>query len=446
MHHNLNTAFARIASFSLYQALHIGPVRARFAAVHASHRASFHPFFPQIFCSCTSALTSGLMLIRWRRLRVDAKDGLWSLYGAFTACMSFSSCMNAASWATYIGAFTGNYVLVSYLPDAVQQVVIPSHTAIYRFDHVMSNMASSRSYWAAWQVLHSISLTFFSATNMMVLDRMRAFSLPHKKFVIPARAGMAIVIAICLVGVAGSITSAALKTKVSALSSQTAAAYLNLTAWRNAGRRPLPSARLTLALWDSTRSADQDAIKLDSIQEFSEMSVLLIHVLAFLVVGILCARRVSSSLLALNAHADADASASFTRLHRQIVFTAAVIFITFLPRATFASMKAASNALQDLGSCTCLPLCSDVVVPHSGPKSNCPRPCNMWFHLGLYLQFSPEFNLLVVLISTSLVQLVVLWGMTSERMLHAMQARDHRQVTLAVALGMAARTRQKNDR
>jgi hypothetical protein len=69
----------------------------------------------------------------------------------------------------------------------------------------------------------------------------------------------------------------------------------------------------------------------------------------------------------------------------------------------------------------------------------------MWFHLALYLQFSPEFNLLVVLISTSLVQLVVLWGMTSERMLHAMQARDHRQVMLTVALTKAARTREKND-
>jgi hypothetical protein len=179
---------------------------------------------------------------------------------------------------------------------------------------------------------------------------------------------------------------------------------------------------------------------LDSIQEFSEMIVLVIQVLAFLVVGIMCARRVSSALLSLSPNADASASAM--RLHRQIVFTAAVIFITFLPRATFASMKAASNALQDIGYCECLPLCSDVVV--QGRASKCPRPCNQWFHMALYLQYSPEFNLLVVLLSTSLVQLVVLWGMTSDRMLHAMQARDRKEVAVNVSLTMAARAREND--
>ena len=140
----------------------------------------------------------------------------------------------------------------------------------------------------------------------------------------------------------------------------------------------------------------------------SEMIVLMVQVVLFLVMGIMCVRRVKSYLLSPRSASTENAA---RRLHRQIVVTAAVFFITFLPRATIATMKAVSNVRQDYAAGQCYGFCSDVVFKGRAP--NCPIPFNMYFHMAVYVQYTPEFHLLVVLVASPLVQLVALWGMTS---------------------------------
>jgi hypothetical protein len=88
--------------------------------------------------------------------------------------------------------------------------------------------------------------------------------------------------------------------------------------------------------------------------------------------------------------------------------TAAFVFVTFLLRAVFSTMNAFANALQiQVYSCSnpCDPACS-----------------NVWSVIQNRLELTPEFQLIVVLISSPLALLVALWGMTDKRTLQHMRS------------------------
>ena len=55
--------------------------------------------------------------------------------------------------------------------------------------------------------------------------------------------------------------------------------------------------------------------------------------------------------------------------------------------------------------------------------NSCDPACNnVWFVIQFWLEFTPEFQLIVVLISSPLALIVALWGMTSERTLQHMRS------------------------
>jgi hypothetical protein len=98
------------------------------------------------------------------------------------------------------------------------------------------------------------------------------------------------------------------------------------------------------------------------------------------------------------------------------VGTAAFVFVAFLLRAVFSTMSALANALQN-NDADCL--------------TNCGIPCNnVWALIQLWLEFTPEFQLTVVLISSPLAPLVALWGMTDKRTLQHMRAGRGRTVRM----------------
>ena len=101
-------------------------------------------------------------------------------------------------------------------------------------------------------------------------------------------------------------------------------------------------------------------------------------------------------------------------MRRQIVVTAVVVFVTFLLRAVFASFNAVSASRQNLGA-SCQDPCSATATP------NCSEPYNQFAHMQFVLLYTPELQMLVVLISSPLALLVALWGMTSGRTLQAMR-------------------------
>ncbi len=96
--------------------------------------------------------------------------------------------------------------------------------------------------------------------------------------------------------------------------------------------------------------------------------------------------------------------------------TAAFVFVTFLLRAMFSTMNAISNALQNF----------DAACP-----TNCGIPCNnVWALIQIWLQYTPEFQLTVVLISSPLALLFALWGMTDKRTLKCMRSRRGQRVRM----------------
>ena len=96
--------------------------------------------------------------------------------------------------------------------------------------------------------------------------------------------------------------------------------------------------------------------------------------------------------------------------------TVAFVFVTFLLRAVFSTMNALANALQT-NVATC--------------NNNCDPACfNVWEVIQFWLEFTPEFQLIVVLISSPLALLVALWGMTDKGTLQHMRSGRGQMVTM----------------
>ena len=169
--------------------------------------------------------------------------------------------------------------------------------------------------------------------------------------------------------------------------------------------------------------ADQkNTVALDaaSVQQFCEVAVLLLIIVAFAVVGAACARRISSALLDMT---DAAAAAG-RQLQRQIVGTVAFVFVTFLLRAVYSTMFALANELQDFSARTSCP-----------STSPCDASCyNVYRLMQVWLILTPEFQLMVVLISSPLALIVALWGMTSDLTLQRMQSNRRQMGTMRSVL------------
>ena len=99
-------------------------------------------------------------------------------------------------------------------------------------------------------------------------------------------------------------------------------------------------------------------------------------------------------------------------VNRQIVGTAAFVFLTFLLRAVYSTMFALANELQNEGNFVNCP-----------SSTYCDASCyNVYTFMQQWLFYTPEFQLMVVLISSPLAMLVALWGMTSARTLQLMKS------------------------
>ena len=165
----------------------------------------------------------------------------------------------------------------------------------------------------------------------------------------------------------------------------------------------------------------QLAFSTQSLQSFCEVAVLLLIIVTFAVVGAACARRVSSALLHMTDAADAAAG---RQMLRQIVGTAAFVFVTFLLRAVYSTMFALANELQNNGNF--------VNCPSGNP---CDASCyNVYSRMQTWLFLTPEFQLTAVLISSPLAMIVALWGMTSDRTLQRMQSNRRQMGTMRSGL------------
>jgi hypothetical protein len=353
------------------------------------------------------------MFWRWRRMQGEGRRGEWGLYGWFSGLMLCGSCFGAVAW----GALMQNLVLNFNLNNN------PSST--FTKAQAYSIAALADRWVAAFAVTYAMEFLCLSAAKLMVLDRMMEFAMRQRKedgvwrrWVVGGRVVMAAVVAGNVVGLGGNVAAAVYFQSTAEYYIAASAAFAaNNTADAN-NFVDLGSQQIQLAVHTS------------SLQSFCEVALLLLIIVAFAVVGAACARRISSEQQhhdELSNTVDADAAAAapaWRQLRLRIVGTAAFVFVTFLLRAVYSTMFALANQLQNEGNA--------VSCPNNNP---CDALCyNVYRLMQLWILYTPEFQLIVVLISSPLSLLVALWGMTTDRALRQMQSNRRQMGTTRDAL------------
>jgi hypothetical protein len=345
------------------------------------------------------------MFTRWWRLDEEGRRDVWRLYGVFTALMCVGSCVGAAAWAVSMEA-SASILIVSFNN---RDYPFPQPNPNYSSFQILSIFANGYTYGAWWKFMYPIEFLCLSIVKLTVLDRMEDFSAPRddlrnkERWAKAGRVVMVLVVAGGVVGICGDIAAGVYELQAADLANSAASAANN--GFSNFSQ--------VLDLVDQSQKRDQLSVQATSIQEFAEMCTLLLIIAAFVVVGVMSARRVDSSLASMTARAGAKAK----HLRRQIVVTAAVVFVTFLLRAVFASLNAVSASRSNFND-----FCrSKVNLCSASGTPSCPEPYNDFTHMQLFLVYTPELQILVVLISSPLALLVALWGMTSGRTLQAMR-------------------------
>ena len=263
----------------------------------------------------------------------------------------------------------------------------------------------------SFRVTYAIEFFCLSVAKLLVLDRMLTFSAAKEqgraeRLSNGRRVVMILVVTGNLVGLGSYIASAVFYKEAGDLAAAAAAGYAaNITSAADDGS--LVSQPQAYANKAEERAST--ALYSGSFQEFSEVTVLLIIIVAFTVTGFASARRIAASLRAMN-HETHRVQGQLLRL--QLVATVAVVFVTFLLRAVYTTIYAIANASQNTA----------VACPEQEGHESCNPTCLSTGTLMLrWLSGTPEFQAMVVLIASPLSLLVALWGMTSMRMLRLMK-------------------------
>jgi hypothetical protein len=345
------------------------------------------------------AVAGGRMLYLWWRMDEEGRRRVWSLYGWFCGLMVCGSCFGAVTWAARMMMLAN---------------VFNSNDADSRGDRVqqLSLLALGYSWFAVFFAIYGIDFLCLSAARLMVLDRMSEFAagqdeVTRKRWATGGRVVMAVVVLGNAAGLAANV-AAAVHVQRAAEAASTASELFAANITTQVAREYESLSRSELQL--SNASA--------AIQGFCEVAVLLLIVVAFVVVGVTCARIISSRLLAVDASSTPAAVGNYIHLsgrelRRQIVVTTAVVFIAFVIRSVQSTMFAVARQLQDQAR-RC-----------PGVTGLCDASCNNVFtHILTWMVHTPEFQVTIVLLSSPLTLLVALWGMTTRQMLQTMKSKE----------------------
>jgi hypothetical protein len=348
----------------------------------------------QIAAFCVSAVVGGTMFLQWWRMEEEDRPRVWLLYGWFSGLMCLGSVFGVVTWAAWM-----QYLVTIFIFYGTPGLTPAQAQSLF----------AHAQYWAAtFYVTYAIEFLCLSVAKLLVLHRMADFAVAkgdgmRRRWAVGGRVVMAVVVVGNVAGLCANVPAAVYMKEAGDFNVAAAAAYStnNTDAGNNISNQAFQ--KITVA---------SDA---SSVQNCCEVAVLLIIIIAFAVVGIASARRVSSALRNMN---DQHVEATGRQLRRQIVGTAAFVFVTFLLRAVFSITNALANALQnDDAACV----------------SFCDVPCNNMYQLiQNWLLLTPEFQLSVVLISSPLALLVALWGMTSKHTLQHMKSGRRQMETVTL--------------
>ena len=208
----------------------------------------------------------------------EDRGRVWRLYGWFTALMACGSCFGAVAWAARM-IFLVNFFKGNTSEDPAQLTPL---------------FALAYSWRAAFLVSYAIEFLCLSAAKLMVLDRMAVFAAPQgarlqKRWAAAGRVVMAAVVLGNAVGLAANAAAAVHYHKAAQAESAASVYYAANNTEDGQRFRFLSQVEL------------QRGGSILSVQAFCEVAVLLLIVVAFAVVGVLSARRVSARLLDVDA-------------------------------------------------------------------------------------------------------------------------------------------------
>jgi hypothetical protein len=349
-----------------------------------------------------------------RRMEERDRARLWRLYGWYTALMTCGSCFGALAWFARTMTLVNSYKASRSVPPAGPQAALLFALA-YRWGPV-------------YLVAYAIEFMCLCAATLMVLDRMSVFAAPEdagmqKRWAAAGRIVMAVVVLGNAVGLAANAAAAVHVLKASEAESSAVTYYLANNSKDANYQRDVVA-----------RTENQRAGSISSVQSICEVAVLLLIIAAFVVVGVLCARILRSRLKPIGVDAGYDAlMATVGRtLRRHMLGTTGFIFVTFLLRSVYSTMYAVALQLRDFSK-----QCPGRVTA----TSYCDATChNVYSHISFWISNTPEFPLMIILISSPLALLVALWGMTPKSMLQLMKSSKRGNAMLNNANHAAATT------
>jgi hypothetical protein len=350
----------------------------------------------------------------WRRVDEEGRQRVWRLYGWYSGLMMCGSCFGAVSWAARM-------MSLAYGFKANQLLSI-------------RNNAEGTSFWALscfWRptftVMYAIEFLCLSVAKLMVLDRISDLATPDDGMQKWWAAGGRIVVAIVVLG---NVVGFAANVAVAVHYQKAGDAYSTASAFYAANNTQDGHEYNSLA-----QAELQLAGSIAFVQSLSEAAVLLLIVAAFAVAAFICIRRISSALsildsagiemaaqLQMRQQAVGLAMAVGRQLRQKIFLTTGFVFVAFVLRSVFATMYTVAYQLRDIGNAcpeatsSCDASCYNVYTPPNPQLLNrfpASFNCIRYTHVSRWMFFTPQFQLIVVLISSPLALLVALWGATS---------------------------------
>ena len=352
-----------------------------------------------------SALAHGTAFVRWKRWSEGEKRKEWALYGWFTG---LSFCGSTAGALAYACRLYNLKTLYIYFDLAAP---VDSSQAIMQQIMMQTVRAECRRWAAAHYALIPFELGFVVLAKLLVLHRVQHFAVKtsHPERWRKARLGLlGAVVLLNALGVCGNFGAAFYYNQAGDFGVDSANAFAaNNTA---AGKE----------LRDVGGQKDSLAGKVASIQRFSEVSVLMLIIAAFLTVGFFSAQVFASALRTLftakqrlgsmagaaveqGKQLVAEASLQGRQLQRKVLGTFVFVFMTVLVRSVFIVTYAVAQALQNYGDPCGVGFCD---------------PChNVYSHIQGWILYTPVFQHVTVLIASPVALLVALWGMSGVRAL-----------------------------
>jgi hypothetical protein len=336
----------------------------------------------------------------------DDRSGLWPLYGWFSGLMCAAGVFGNISTGAFVSAMLTLYSL-SRLP----------------YDTLEAAEAAREFYnWlSAYYITYSVEFLCSGMAKLIVLDRLAGFGSRETGgtshlFSRMRRYVFIAIIACNVLCICSNVLAAAFSLEGSKFNYQ-AAHLLNRS---DSG----PSLAYNSVILLANNSMHRAQL-CSSIQEILEALMLLLIVMSFVAVGVSSVRRVEFSL-----RSDPNVGASGMRLRQQILVTVVFLFVTLLLRTVHSFIKALGDAAGFFNNFK-----TSVDVYPCGNDWCDSRCYTDLVQMSVWFYFTPEFTMIIFLLSSPLALLVALWGMTSERMLQRMRNAGAGQVSMPARFG-----------